>query len=92
MGELKIVLPDEIERTFRKIAMIRFGFKKGAMSEAAKEAISEWSNVGKDVQIEDWDSLEGCMKHVKKDSVDLQHEAWKSVANKYTKKKNANSC
>lgn len=38
MGELKIKLPDEIEKAFRKMAMKRFGYQKGAISEAAKEA------------------------------------------------------
>ena len=32
-----------------------------------------------------WDSLEGVMSHVKKSSVELQHEAWKSIAEKHLK-------
>ena len=88
-------MPDDLERAFRKAAMKRFGFRKGAMSEAAREAIEGWSIEGEagDKNEDFWDSLEGCMKHVKKSSVELQHEAWKSVTDNYDKrykKKHAN--
>jgi len=88
MGEIKIVMPDDLERVFRKVAMKRFGFRKGSMSEAAREAIENWSIGGDnaDEQEDSWNSLEGCMKHVKKSSVQLQHEAWNSVIEKHSKK------
>ena len=45
MGELKIVLPEDIEKKFRKLAMARYGYQKGAMSRAAQEAIQSWAVV-----------------------------------------------
>lgn len=38
MGELKIKLPDEVERIFRRLAIRRFSYRKRAISEAAREA------------------------------------------------------
>lgn len=91
MGEMKIKLPDELEIAFRKAAMRRFGYQRGAMSAAAKEAIMQWSAIGNGMENEEdsWDSLEGIMKHVKKSSVELQHEAWDYITKKNIKK-NAN--
>lgn len=88
MGELKIKLPDELEKVFRKLAMKRYGYIKGAMSAAAKEAIGVWTKLeeGGELTKEDlWDELEGAMKHVKKSSVQLQHEAWSYMTDKYYK-------
>ncbi len=36
---------------------------------------------------EGWDSLGGVMGKIKKSSVQLQHEAWDYIADKYVKKK-----
>jgi|SRR3989338_10271235 len=91
MGEMKIILPDEIEHKFRRIAMKRFGYQKGAMSEAATQAIAGWA----DSYEEDYneknpvDSIFGLLKHVKKTSVQLQHEAWNFTGknNLHTKKR-----
>ena len=88
MGELKIKLPDELEKVFRRLAMKRYGYQKGAMSAAAKDAIDGWtkSEEGGKLTKEDlWDELEGVMKHVKKSSVQLQHEAWSYMGDKYYK-------
>ena len=87
MGELKIKLPDKLEYLFRKLAMKRFGYQKGSMSEAAKEAISKWANSEeKEFGEEDlWDSLQGILSHVKKTSVQLQHEASDYRAERYDK-------
>lgn len=85
MGELKIVMPDDLERAFRKAAMKRFGFRKGSMSEAAREAIYDWSadsNEDMHEEGQSWDSLVGVMKHIKKSSVQLQHEIGKILTKK----------
>ena len=42
MGELKIKLPDELEKIFRMLAFKKFGYKRGAISAAAEEAIRIW--------------------------------------------------
>lgn len=36
------VITEEIEKQFRKIAMEKFGYSKGALSKALEEAIKEW--------------------------------------------------
>ena len=89
MGEIKIVLPNDEEQKFRRLAMERYGYIKGAISEAAREAIRKWANFKeRELTKEDfWDSLEGVMKHVKKTSVQLQHEAWDYIAKKHTAKR-----
>lgn len=41
MGELKIKIPDTLERKFREYAYKRYGYKKGALSMAAERMIVE---------------------------------------------------
>jgi len=85
MGEIKIKLPNEVEERFRKLAMAKFGYQKGSISEAAHEAISEWTFSYMEPQdIEDpIEAISGIMKNVKKNSVELQHEAWDEVIKKH---------
>ncbi|MBI2632040.1 hypothetical protein HYW75_03485 [Candidatus Pacearchaeota archaeon] len=89
MGELKILLPENIEKIFRRTAMKRFGYQKGSISKAAQEAIQSWALAfpEKYEEEESWDSLIGILKHVKKSSVELQHEAWDSVVKKYARRR-----
>ncbi len=42
MGSLKIVIEDGLLKRFRKKAMEKFGYRKGALSIAAREAIKNW--------------------------------------------------
>lgn len=76
MGEIKIKLSDETEKTFRRKAMERYGFAKGSISNAAEEALKKWTletpkiKTNKDAV----KGLRGLLKHVKKSSVELQHE------------------
>jgi hypothetical protein len=85
MGELKIKINDETESVFRKLAMFRFGYQKGSLSEAAQEAISNWNESGETekVPFDPIESISGLIKKNKKSSVQLQHEAWKGVEKKY---------
>jgi hypothetical protein len=46
VGSLKIYIPDELEESFRKRAMERFGYGKGSISKAARAAIVEWMGSG----------------------------------------------
>lgn len=76
MGEVKVRLSDEVEAAFRKKAMEKFGYGKGSLSLAAEEAFGEWAvarqktaEMGKSLS-----KLRGVLKHVKKSSVELQHE------------------
>ena len=90
MGEMKIKISDATEKAFRKLAMQRFGYQKGALSEAAEEAIETWA-VSYDEKEEDGsnpiEAISGLLKHVKKGSVELQHGAWNFINKKYLKKR-----
>ena len=82
MGEIKIKIPDELENVFRELAMRRFGYQKGSMSQAANEAFEGWTSLYNEPEEQNEDPIEaiaGLMKHLKKSSVDLQHEAWRNV-------------
>jgi len=87
MGVIKVKVPDNVEEAFRKLAMARFGYRKGAMSEAAKQAMEEWSIPNKGTVKNPFAKLRGILKHVKKSSVELQHEAWEGVARKYANRR-----
>lgn len=39
---MQIVLPDELEQKLRKKAAEKFGYKKGSISLAIKEAVEKW--------------------------------------------------
>ena len=41
MGELKLKLPDTLEKRFREYAYKKYGYRKGALSMAAERAITE---------------------------------------------------
>ena len=47
MGSIKITIEDELLKKFREEAMRRFGYVKGSLSIAAREAISNWLKTGK---------------------------------------------
>lgn len=42
MGEMKIVLPDDLEEEFREVVFKTKGMKKGNLSKSAVEAIELW--------------------------------------------------
>jgi len=42
MPELKIHLPDELDKRFRKAAMTVHGYGRGSISKAAIEALAKW--------------------------------------------------
>ena len=42
MGELRGVIDANTEVSFRKIAMKKFGYRKGSLSQAMEEAIKQW--------------------------------------------------
>ena len=83
MPPIKVQLSEETEKRFRQAAMRRFGYGKGALSLAAERALSDWArreretariltSIGDPVS-----AIEGLLSHVKKGSVELQHEAGK---------------
>ena len=75
---IRAKVSDELEQKFRRLAMRRFGYGKGALSKAAEDAILEWvSAVEKDEVKFEGDpvgALDGLLAGVEIDSVKLQHE------------------
>ena len=77
---MKVQVDRELERRFRELAMRRFGYGKGSLSEAAKEAFLMWiSRVERALGFggDPVEAIDGLLADVKIDSVRLQHEARK---------------
>jgi len=87
MGTIKIKMPDIIERVFRKIAMQKFGYRKGSISEAAQQAIENWVSLNVEYDYENMkdpiEEISGLLKNVKKTSLELQHEVGNIMRKKY---------
>ena len=88
MEDLKIYLPEDLKKKFKKQSMEAFGYGRDSISKAAVEAIQRWTSEREKV-IQEFPSpkdpvktLRGMLKHVKKSSVELQHEARKIRAEK----------
>jgi len=83
MPELKIYLSEELKNEFKKRSMETFGYGRGSISKAAEEAIQRWTaereRLIQDIvpAKESVRLLRGMLKHVKEDSVELQHQAGK---------------
>ncbi|MDO8661536.1 MAG: hypothetical protein Q7K43_06610 [Candidatus Woesearchaeota archaeon] len=77
MGLIKVMVDDVTEAVFRKAAMAHFGYEKGSLSKAADIALRQWSTFGQNETImeDPVKAIKGMLRHVKKSSVELQHEA-----------------
>lgn len=42
MGWVRAIVSDELERKFRKMAMERFGYRKGSITKALEEAVKDY--------------------------------------------------
>ena len=74
---LRVQINPELENRFRKLAMKRFGYGKGALSKAAEEAIRRWiQTVEKEKSFEGdpVEAIDGLLSDIDVNSVDLQHE------------------
>lgn len=85
---LKFELEKELEHKFREAAMKKFGYSKGSLQKASKEALSGWimQQSRKVPKVKDpFRLVEGILSHLrgKTTSVELQHEAMKLWAKKY---------
>ncbi len=94
MGAIKLMISDDVEQQFRQAAMEEFGYSKGALSAAAETIFRSWTSrkqaeekyrreaeaLGDPVQ-----AIHGLLKHVKKTSVELQHELGKIRSEKYVR-------
>jgi hypothetical protein len=47
MGKINVVLPDDVEKRFRKAVFEKKGMKKGNISEALEEAVEIWMTTKK---------------------------------------------
>jgi hypothetical protein len=86
---LKFELEEELEQRFRETAMRKYGYAKGSLQKASKEALSEWihQQPTKIPKVKDpFKLVEGILSHLKgkKTSVELQHEAKKLWTKQYS--------
>ena len=76
---IRIELSEEEEQEFRKLAMRLYGYRKGSLTNAARNAVLEWmrrSQASTTVK-EPTTALRGLLQKVSLSSVELQHEATK---------------
>ena len=70
---MKVEVDEALAKKFRKKAMERYGYKKGALKKAVEDVMTRFSMTG----AADWASLRGTLKSSKKvSSVQLQHKLW----------------
>ena len=69
---IKVEIDEALAKRFRKKAMEKHGYKKGAVKKALEEAMKKYISTGS----VDWSPLRGTLRS-KLDSVELQHSAWK---------------
>lgn len=67
---IKVEVDEALARRFRKRAMEKYGYKKGAIKKALEEAIRRYASSGE----VDWTPLRGTLKS-ELGSVELQHSA-----------------
>ena len=83
-----MVLKVELEHKFREAAMRKYGYQKGSLQKATKEALSDWvhQQPTKVSKVDDpFMLVRGILGHLKgkKTSVQLQHEAKDLWTKKY---------
>ena len=75
---LRVQIDKKLEHKFRELAMRRFGYSKGSLSKAAEEALTNWVSTQEDDQPEfqgdPVEAIDGLLKGIDVDSVELQHE------------------
>ncbi len=76
---LRVNVDEDLEIKFREAAMRKFGFTKGALSQAAEEAIRLWLASTSRVKFEGdpVEAIDGILSDIKMDSVKMQHLASK---------------
>ena len=74
MGIIKTKINDALAKRFRKRAMEKYGYRKGAVKLALEDLIKRFTSTGN----VDWHALKGTITS-ELSSVELQHSAWKRV-------------
>jgi len=83
MAGIKVYVRDEVEEKFRRLAMMVYGYGRGSISKAAEEAIIHWmtqhEDILKEVDIPEdpVSAIRDMLAGLKKNGVELQHEARK---------------
>lgn len=83
MAGIKVYVRDEIEKKFRRLAMMVHGYGRGSISKAAEEAFVQWmmqhEAILKEINIPDdpVGAIKGMLAGVNRSGVELQHEARK---------------
>ncbi len=85
---LKVELEKELENKFREAAMRKFGYSRGSLQKASKEALGSWisQQSTRVPKVKDpFKLVRGMLKDLrgKTTSVELQHEAVKLWTKKY---------
>lgn len=70
---IKVELPRGLVERFRRKAMERYGYRKGAVKRALKDLIMGFLGVKGEAN---WSLLRGVISS-ERSSVELQHEAWR---------------
>lgn len=74
MEIIKAEVGDALAKKFRKHAMEKYGYKKGAVKLALEDMIKRFTTTGK----VEWGVLRGVLKS-ELSSVEIQHRLWKKV-------------
>ena len=78
---IKVEVDEELARRFRKKAMEKYGYKRGAIKQALEDLMSGFASTSpaSEPHKVDWSFLEGALKDRYKGmtSVELQHTLWR---------------
>lgn len=88
LAGLRLQLRSDLERRFREAAMRRFGFRRGALTRAAEQAIEKWISSGVESVRFEGDpvkAIDGILAGLTLSSVELQHSAKRTWASKVSR-------
>jgi len=83
---LEAKIAERLEERFRELANRRFGCQEDALKRALEEAVMRWVSMAEEEEIsfdgDPVEAIDGLLKDVNMDSVELQHEARRYWASK----------
>lgn len=88
LAGLRLQLRSDLERRFREAAMRRFGFRRGALTRAAEQAIEKWISSGYESVRFEGDpvkAIDGILADLTLSSVELQHSAKRTWTSKVSR-------
>jgi hypothetical protein len=84
LAGLRLQVRSDLEKRFRETAMRRFGFGRGALTQAAEQAFEKWLSTARENVRFEGDpvkAIDGILREMRLGSVELQHSvrtAWAS--------------